>query len=205
MNEQLTIGRRAFLERSLQRAGESAVNTAREQVNRRATHWIRPPFAVDELEFLLSCTRCGACTNACPYGLIFSLPARLGAQVVGTPALDLLNGGCHLCEDWSCVAACEPGALNPAGVESGPRLPRIAEVRIDTAACLPYNGPECGACAASCPVPGAMIWDGGKPRVDPEICVGCGMCREACIVEPKAVAVRSWYRRDVSELPSTED
>ena len=69
-----------------------------------------PPFAVDELDFLLACTRCDKCIEACPHDVLFKLPARTGLQAAGTPAMDLLNRGCHLCRDWPCVAACEPDA-----------------------------------------------------------------------------------------------
>ncbi|MEN8167856.1 MAG: 4Fe-4S dicluster domain-containing protein [Pseudomonadota bacterium] len=189
------MDRRAFFRRGLDKAAKAAVKHADARVSRYAKHWIRPPFALAELEFLLACTRCDDCIDACPHQLIFPLPARLGAQVVGTPALDLLNKGCQLCEDWPCVAACEPGALKrPAEQdESGIEPPRLAFAWIDTQRCLPYSGPECGACAASCSVPGAMVWEGERPRIDPDLCVGCALCREHCIVEPKAVEIRSLH------------
>ena len=201
------MDRREFLRQGLRKVGETSVKTAGTHARQRAAHWIRPPYALDELEFLLACTRCGDCIDACPHQVIFPLSARLGAQVVGTPALDLLNKGCHLCADWPCVAACEPDALkrSPDAETEGmdqdkeeqekPMLPRIAIVQIDTSACLPYLGPECGACAGSCPVPSAMIWEADKPRINPQTCTGCGLCREACIVEPKAVNVQSLYRQ----------
>ena len=114
------MDRRNFFRMGLQKAAETAVRLADESVTQRARHWIRPPFAQAELEFLLACTRCDKCIEACPHDVIFKLPARLGAQVVGTPAMDVLNKGCHLCEDWPCVNACEPDAL---------RLPAAARRR----------------------------------------------------------------------------
>jgi ferredoxin-type protein NapG len=107
--------------------------------------------------------------------------------------MDLLNKACHLCNDWPCVEACEPGALIHPEQESDEveSLPYIAHVEINTQTCLPYLGPECGACASSCPVPGALLWDMEKPRIDPETCVGCSLCREACIANPKAVTIKS--------------
>jgi ferredoxin-type protein NapF len=191
------MDRRAFFKRGLNKATKTAVKHAEAKVSKRAEHWIRPPFALDELEFLLACTRCGECLPACPHGIIFSLPVRLGAQVVGTPALDVLNKGCHLCEDWPCTEVCEPGALKRPAEKDGnaPTLPRLAKASIITHHCLPYSGPECGACAASCPVSDALIWDGVKPRIDPEHCIGCGLCRESCIMDPKAIDIQSLYRR----------
>ncbi|MFQ5660912.1 MAG: 4Fe-4S dicluster domain-containing protein [Gammaproteobacteria bacterium] len=190
------MDRRKFFKSGLDKVSRTAVKEIDARVKEQATRWIRPPYALDELEFLLACTRCDKCIEACPHQVIFSLPARLGAQVAGTPALDLLNKGCRLCEEWPCVMACEPKALLfPAPSPLRP-LPQLASAAINTQSCLPYHGPECGACAGSCPVPGALIWDGARPRIDPGKCIGCGLCRENCIVDPKAIDIRSLHRSD---------
>jgi ferredoxin len=105
------MDRRAFFQQAFRNTGEKLVKLCDARVGQRAAHWIRPPFAQDELAFLLACTRCGACVTACPHGVIFPLAPRLGISVAGTPALNLLHKGCHLCDGWPCVAACEPGAL----------------------------------------------------------------------------------------------
>ena len=184
--------RRAFLRAGLERATDAAVSVAEQRLNERAKRWIRPPFALNELDFLLACTRCDKCIEACPHDVIFSLSANLGADVTATPALDLLNKGCHMCEDWPCVDVCEDNALvrDPNSQDDEPSLPLLATVTIDTAVCLPYNGPECGACRPACPVPGAMLWHREKPEIVAADCTGCGLCREACIVEPKAVLLK---------------
>ncbi len=188
--------RRGFFRQMAHRAGTTLVQEADRRVARRAAHWIRPPYALDELEFLLACTRCNACAEACPHQTIFPLPARLGAQFTGTPALDLVNKSCHLCEGWPCVSACEPGALQLPDVAEDEVLPapKLAYAEIDTDRCLPWQGPECGACAASCPQPGALNWENWRPVIDAAQCIGCGQCREACILEPRAIRVSSRYR-----------
>lgn len=187
------MDRRAFFRRAVSKATETVVKEMDDKVKAEAVHWIRPPYALEELEFLLSCTRCGDCVAACPHQVIFPLESRLGAKVVNTPALDLLNKACHLCEDWPCVQACEPQALKFPEVEEDDELPLplLAEAKINTSTCLPYSGPECGACQGSCPVDGALVWDMEKPSISSQDCVGCGLCREACIVEPKAVQLVS--------------
>ena len=190
------MDRRGFFKTGMDKVSRVVVQEMDDKASAMAAHWIRPPYALNELEFLLTCTRCDKCLQACPYDVIFLLPARLGAKVAGTPALDLRNKGCHLCQDWPCVQVCEPGALQSAEPEDGEerKLPRLAGVSINTGVCLPYSGPECGACASSCPVPGALIWDGVRPHIDADRCSGCGLCREACITEPRAVDIHSLYR-----------
>jgi len=188
------MDRRDFFRSAFKRSAEKAVKVVDAQVTRQATRWIRPPYAIDELEFLLACTRCDDCIKACPHDVIFPLSAKLGAKVAGTPALDLLNKGCHLCEDWPCVTVCEPNALvrpEPADDTEAIPWPMLAVATINTETCFPYSGPECGACNASCPVEGALMWEQQRPVINKEKCVGCGMCREICIVEPSAINIKS--------------
>lgn len=202
--------RREFFKAGAGKAARAVVGVLDEKAERRAESWIRPPFARKELDFLLTCTRCDDCIEACPHQVIFKLPAKLGVQVVGTPVLDLANKGCHLCADWPCVAACEADALRlpdaveeteeAAADEAAIEVPKLATARIDTASCLPYSGPECGACAHVCPLPGALTWQGPKPVIDQEICNGCALCREACITEPKSVLIATIKRSENSDV-----
>ena len=203
------MDRRSFFTRGVGKVAKAVTDHSAEQARKNAARWIRPPFALDELEFLLACTRCDACVTACTYDLIFPLSAKQGAKVVSTPAMDLLNKGCHFCEDWPCVNACEVGALKFPVVEKNSNelsepdaygdqykerfVPKIANVFINKETCLPYSGPECGACKV-CPVEGALVWSMEKPEINQTLCTGCALCREACIVDPKAVTVESKYK-----------
>ncbi len=194
------MDRRSFFKTVTSKVTKSAVKVVESKVNKHASHWIRPPYALNELDFILACTRCDKCVEACPHGVIFKLSSRLGARVMGTPALDLINKGCHLCDDWPCVVACEPGALKIPEIagDEVQELPIISRAEINTDSCLPYSGPECGACEASCPVPGALRWDMTRPFIDPELCTGCGLCREICIVDPSAVIIHSLHHQQGS-------
>ncbi len=195
-NEEI-LSRRNFFRLGAHKAAKAAMDVAEVRIGQRASRYIRPPFASNEIDFLVKCTRCHDCIGACPHDTIFPLSAKLGIEIVSTPALDLTHGACHLCADWPCVAACEPGALNlpepeepeEDGGELPPILPRLSEARIDTAMCLPYSGPECGACGSVCPVPGAILWDMTRPQIDMEKCTGCGLCRKICATEPKSVII----------------
>jgi len=204
--------RRDLFRLGAQKTAQAVLEIAGAKAAARAKNWIRPPYALEELDFLLACTRCDKCIEACPHDVLFTLPARRGLQVVDTPAMDLLNHGCHLCEDWPCVTVCEPGALRfpdqdkeeaGAGGDPPPPLPKLARVTINENACLPYSGPECGACRPVCPVPGALAWEGGtKPRIVQELCTGCALCREVCVVHPKAVEIAS---NAATEIPTEKE
>ena len=196
------MNRRAFFSLGLRKTARAAVEVVEQRAEQKAKRFVRPPFALSELDFLIKCTRCEDCVRSCPHDTVFLLPARLGVEIVGTPALDLVNGACHLCEDWPCVTACETGALvqpddqqGESGEETGetpPRsLPLLALAAIDTTTCLPYQGPECGACHSICPVPGAIHMDMTRPSIISENCIGCALCREACITEPKSITLRT--------------
>lgn len=186
------MDRRDFFRRSLGKATEVAVKEVDKRVAAKAKKWIRPPFALPELEFLLACTRCNACIDACPHNVIFPLAARLGGDVANTPALDLLTKGCHLCADWPCVNACETNALViPESDKIEKIIKKLAVAEINTATCLPYTGPECGACESACPVSGALVFESEKPIIKTEFCVGCALCREACIVDDKAININT--------------
>lgn len=189
----MTNPRRNFLKQTASKTAGLAVKEAQERANSRAAKWIRPPYALEELEFSLTCSRCGDCISACPEHVIFKLAAHTGVTAAGTPAMDLLHHACLLCEDWPCVNACEVNALAFPETESDEEipLPMLSNCRVDTEKCLPYTGPECGACESSCPIEGALSWNMERPTIVQGLCVGCGACLAACIVEPKAIKVRS--------------
>lgn len=187
------MDRRGFFRNALRKTSQKAVELADARAKKRARQWIRPPYAINELEFLLTCSRCGACIEACPHDVIFSLKPALGAEVAGTPAMDLVNRACQLCGDWPCVSCCEPHALmypkTETSDEQGMPAPRLSHLSVDTSRCLPYLGPECGACEGSCPVEGALTWDMYRPVIVDDLCLGCAQCRHACVMVPSAITV----------------
>lgn len=178
--------RREFFRRGVRESARALAHVAAEKLPTRIARYVRPPFADPEFERL--CTRCDACAKACSYDVLFSLSKDQAGAGSGLPAMDLLNKGCRLCDGWPCVTACEAGALRlPGDAEA---VPHLAHVSIDEELCLPYSGPECGACAHACPVDGALNWvDQTKPAIDPAACVGCALCRATCIANPNAINV----------------
>lgn len=140
----------------------------------------RPPGAIEERQFMRGCTRCGDCIAACPHQAIVPAAARL-RHLAGTPVIDADTAACLMCEDFPCIAACEPGVLT----HSMPPIMGTAQVTAHL--CLAHHGTTCSVCSERCPVAGAIVVEEGKPRVQEDACTGCGVCRYVCPAPENAI------------------
>ncbi len=133
----------------------------------------RPPHAVPEPEFMVGCTKCDACLQACPPHAIFRTPESEGI-LAGLPIIDASAQPCLMCDDMPCVPVCEAGVLRmDAPVAMG-----IA--KIDSVTCLAFQGTVCTICVEHCPVEGAITMEAGRPIINSESCTGCGVCLYVC-------------------------
>lgn len=151
-----------------------------------ATTPLRPPGAVAEPEFLRRCIRCNKCVQVCDYQSIRTAHLQTGARF-GTPVIEPRSMPCYLC--MKCPPVCPTGALDP-------RLVRKEDVDmgvavIDELACFAHNGIVCRACFERCPIyrRGITLEDEMYPHVDPEACVGCGVCENVCPLDAPAIRV----------------
>lgn len=147
---------------------------------RRTIPVLRPPGAVEEVEFLERCTRCNECATACPHDAIVAAPQRL-REAAGTPIIDPDHQPCQMCDGFPCIEACEPDVLT-----------RLVPVMMGTARitehlCMTHHGSTCTTCVESCPVEGAIMVTNGKPHVDQSTCTGCGVCRYVCPAPENAI------------------
>ena len=179
-------GRRKWLRGLVPSAAKLAQQAVDERVARYLSRQRRPPGAVGEAEFLLRCTRCGKCSQACPHGAIFEYAAD-GGIVARTPVMAPDLRACQMCEGFPCAQACPEGALNP------PRATTVdlGVVHIATERCIAFAGPECGACVGMCPAGlSAITLRRWRPVLDEQECIGCGLCIAACPTSPPAIVLR---------------
>jgi polyferredoxin len=177
----------------------------------RAHDAVRPPGALGEGAFLARCITCGACSAACPTGVIRSDLGRSGVEGLFTPILDMRAGWCEP-SCIRCTEVCPTGALHLVTSDAKQAIGGPAEVKIGTAfldrgRCLPWAmDTPCIVCEEMCPTSPKAVWlekavvttrDGRlvelqRPMVEPALCTGCGLCENRCPVgEMAAIRVSS--------------
>lgn len=169
---------------------------------------VHPPGLRSAEELRLRCTSCGACSTACPSGII--RPSR-GLRSPLRPALEFESGFC-IYDCTRCTHVCPTGALEPLSV-SEKHIFVIGKARVVPQFCIEYTtGEGCGECARRCPrqaikisiverpeaSPGhpashPELTPSGRPRrlpeVDTDLCIGCGACRYVCPSRPRAFVI----------------
>lgn len=150
---------------------------------------LRPPGALEEVDFLARCTRCTRCADACETTCIRFFGPEAGA-LAGTPYIEPSVAACNLC--GKCGTTCPTAALVPF---TDRETVDMGEAVVDERLCVSHDGTGiCGACHTACPLRNrALISDWrSRPKVDPTVCVGCGLCEEVCIVDGiKAIRVQT--------------
>jgi ferredoxin len=163
---------------------------------------IRPPGAGPEAEFLDRCIRCGECMKVCPANGLHPAGLEAGAVGLWAPILRTRLGYCEY-HCTLCGQVCPTGAI-PRLTPQEKEKTFLGLAWVDTGRCLPYAfATPCIVCEEHCPTSPKAIRlvevegkaaDGRvrqlrRPVVDPQLCVGCGVCEFVCPL-PGTAAIR---------------
>jgi len=181
---------------------------------------LRPPGALDEVDFVRSCIKCGLCASACthrpsnidtttgkPRPSTLKMAQAEDGVTIGTPYFVANDVPCFMCEDIPCVPVCPTGALDLESLMgSGGKLDfhkmEMGLAVVDTNSCIAFWGIQCDACYRACPLMDEAIkLEYGrnertgkhaflKPVVMMDVCTGCGLCEKACVTQKPAIFIQ---------------
>ncbi|HMK60224.1 MAG TPA: 4Fe-4S binding protein [Dissulfurispiraceae bacterium] len=175
---------------------------------------IRPPGSLSETEFLKRCIKCGECMKVCITNGLQPALFEAGIEGLWSPVLVPRFGYCEF-RCTLCGQVCPTGAIKKLPLEEKMKT-RIGLAMIDKGRCLPYaHSTPCIVCEEVCPTPKKAIWfehvivqdrEGRKiavkqPRVDMNLCIGCGICETKCPVRGRPAI----YVSSVGEARSQEN
>ena len=160
---------------------------------------LRPPGSQGESDFMARCVKCGKCVEACPYAAIQVAGIDQGSAA-GTPALlDVRERPCHLCPDFPCVNACPTDALRDVAEKHDANMGYAV---IDEDICIAFKGYRCEVCYRVCPLIDEAITVENQaiegddrhskflPRINKDVCTGCGLCVQRCAVSDPRVPIK---------------
>jgi len=198
VNPDTGVSRRGFFGALL--GGAAAVAALRAQPAEGYPARIRPPGSLDELHFLDRCIKCGQCMKVCPTGVLRPALSEAGLAGLSTPVMDMERGYCEY-NCTLCGQVCPTGAIERLTIKQKTEKPvRTGTAFLDRSRCLPWSfGRNCLVCEEVCPVSPKAIFketveeevDGKmvelhRPRINPERCIGCGLCQHECPVNDLA-------------------
>ena len=170
---------------------------------------ITPPGSISIERFKDLCTGCHLCVVKCPLFLLKPAGLQYGFDYMLKPYVSYETKYC----DYTCVICsqvCPTDAIKPISVEEKKVIQvGIAEFNIDLCV-VKTDGTDCGACSEHCPSLAVhMIPHTGTltiPKVEPELCIGCGGCESICPVRPvRAIVVKPNPVHLTAELPKEDE
>jgi len=140
---------------------------------------LRPPWTIDELDFVERCTACGDCVVACPEQIL-----RIDAR--NQPVIDFSQGECTFCQ--RCASACKHNVYKDPERDDAWLYQAVINEQ-----CLAYQQVVCQSCGDACEqsaihfaLSQGMV---SQPQVDTDSCTGCGACVSVCPVQ--AIEIRA--------------
>ncbi len=148
---------------------------------------VSPPGSISFEHFKSKCTACHACVSRCPSQVIKPSFMHYGMDGLMLPRMDYFASFCNF-ECTVCTEICPTGALQSLTVEQK-KVTQIGKVIFVKENCVVYvQEVDCGACSEHCPTKAVdMVPYKGTltiPKVNTDICIGCGGCEFICPVRP---------------------
>ena len=209
--ENISESRRSFITTSAAVAGTVPLFALAQNNNTPAAKKlpVTPPGSISIERFKDLCTGCHLCVVQCPTQVLKPAGLQYGFDYMLKPYMSFDNKYCN----YSCIVCgevCPADAIRPMSEERKKVIQiGIAEFYLDLCI-VKTDETDCGACSEHCSTQAVhMVPYKGTltiPKIEPELCIGCGGCESICPVRPeRAIVVISNTVHQKAELPKEEE
>jgi len=170
---------------------------------------VTPPGSLSLERFKDKCTGCHLCVTQCPSHVLLPAGLQYGFGYLLKPRMAYIDSYCNY-ECTVCAEVCPTEAIKPLTVEEK-KTTQVGIAHFYEDRCVvSVKDQDCGACSEHCPTQAVhMIPYKGTltiPKVEDELCVGCGGCESICPVRPdRAIIIHGHSVHQLAEKPKEED
>jgi len=178
-------------------------------VKENKTSPVSPPGAGSIKRFNDLCTACSLCITACPNSVLQPSFKEYGLTGIMQPVMDYHKSFCtYNCT--VCTDICPTNALQPLLPEAKKLTQLGKAIFVEDNCIVKTEKTACGACSESCPTKAVYMIPFERnlviPKVNTDICIGCGHCEFACPTTPyKAIYVDGNPVHAAAKKPETKE
>lgn len=170
---------------------------------------LTPPGSLNLERFKDKCTGCHLCVTRCPSQVLRPAGLEYGFDYMLKPRLAYISSYCNY-ECTVCADVCPTGAIKPLTKEEKITTQVGIATFFINRCIVKTEGNDCGACAEHCPTQAVHMvpYEGTLtiPKVEPDLCIGCGGCESICPVRPmRAIIIKSNVVHKFVEKPKEEE
>jgi ferredoxin len=170
---------------------------------------VTPPGSIDLERFKDKCTGCHICVVRCPTQVLRPAGFQYGFDYLLRPYCSFENSYCNY-ECTTCSEVCPLHAIRFLTKEEK-KTTQVGIATFNIGRCIVYTeNTDCGACSEHCPTQAVhmVAYEGTLtiPKVESELCIGCGGCESICPVRPyRAIVVVANKEHLQVEPPKIEE
>lgn len=171
---------------------------------------IIPPGAISLERFKDVCTGCQICVTQCPSHVLRPTGMEYGFDYFLKPRVTYeVNSYCNY-ECTVCSEVCPTHAIKPLTKEEKATTQVGIATFFINRCIVKTEGTDCGACSEHCPTQAVHMipYEGTLtiPKVNPDLCIGCGGCESICPVRPmRAILIKPNEVHKFVEKPKQEE
>jgi ferredoxin len=183
--------------------------TAEDNIDYKNLPPVTPPGSIDLERFKDKCTGCHLCVARCPTQVLRPTGFEYGFDYLLRPHCSFEKSYCNY-DCTVCGEVCPTHAIQHLSEEEK-HTTQVGIASFNRNRCVVHTeNTDCGACSEHCPTQAVHMipYEGTLtiPKVEAELCIGCGGCESICPVRPfRAIVVVANKEHQKVQQPKEEE